>query len=163
MQRLARFTLTLLVGCAIFGCKKSPDLALSDTEGRRFQARCGSEGGCQVTQTAGPDGGAVSLVARGRLIAACPASDGGSVAAGECRPLVCSGDDDCPPAQGLVHGTCVSGLCVEPAHELYADDAVMLCLAGTGLGRSAPAQVERFALGLNCGTPCRVPRTCRQP
>ena len=163
MHRLAHFTLTLLVSCAIFACKKGSDLTLSDTEGRRFQAKCGGEGSCELTQTAGPDAGAVSLAARGRLIAACPASDGGSVAAGDSRPLVCSSDDGCPPAQGLDHGTCINSLCVEPSHELNTDDSVMLCLAGTGLGRSAPAQVERFALGLNCGSPCRVPRTCRQP
>jgi hypothetical protein len=39
----------------------------------------------------------------------------------------------------------------------------MLCLAGTGLGRETPAQVERYALALNCGNPCRIPTPCAQP
>ena len=163
MRKLADFTLCLLVGCAAFGCKKGGEIALADTEGRQFKARCSSESGCELTQTAGPQGGAVSVARRGRLIAVCPATEAGVPAAGECRPLVCSDDDGCPSAEGLDHGTCINGLCVEPSRELNVDDSVMLCLAGTGLGRRAPAQVERFALGLNCGTPCRVPRTCRQP
>jgi hypothetical protein len=168
VKRLVHFTLCgtviVLVSCAIFGCKKGGELSLSDTEGRRFKATCPAAKACELHQTAGPDGGPVSVVTRGRLIAVCPNGDAGvSVAAGECRPLVCNSDDGCPAAEGLEHGTCINGLCVEPSRELNTDDSVMLCLSGTGLGRGAPAQVERFALGLNCGTPCRVPRTCRQP
>jgi len=154
----------LLVLASSLGCSRGGELTLSDTEARRFAAKCSGEGQCELTQQEGPHGGPVNLVARGRLMAVCPTSEGGGqVSAGDCRPLVCSGDASCPPAKGLDHGTCVNGLCVEPSHELGPDDSVMLCMAGTGLGRSAPAQVERFALGLNCGTPCRVPRTCRQP
>jgi hypothetical protein len=39
----------------------------------------------------------------------------------------------------------------------------MLCLAGSGLGSEQARQVERYALGMNCGAPCKVPAPCRQP
>jgi hypothetical protein len=39
----------------------------------------------------------------------------------------------------------------------------MLCLSGTGLGRETPAQIERYALALNCGSPCKIPAPCAQP
>ena len=81
----------------------------------------------------------------------------------QCRPLVCQDDKDCPPAHGLGHGTCVNGLCTEPANAISAADAVLLCLAGTGWGKGSPEQVERYALALNCGTPCKIPSPCRQP
>ena len=100
----------------------------------------------------------------GRLVAACPklaVSAGAAVT--QCRPLVCQADSQCPPAHGLKQGTCVNGLCIEPSQDLIADDAIMLCLSGTGAGYASPPQVERFALGLNCGKPCRVPTPCRQP
>jgi len=76
---------------------------------------------------------------------------------------VCSGDANCPPAHGSKDGHCVNGLCVEPSGELNTDDAVMLCLAGTGLGKDSPEQVSRFAMALNCGSPCKIPAVCRQP
>jgi hypothetical protein len=38
----------------------------------------------------------------------------------------------------------------------------MLCLAGTGLGHAEAKQVERYALGLNCGAPCVVPKPCER-
>jgi hypothetical protein len=154
----------ILAGLGLWGCKSERKLSLEDAEGRHFSAVCPPEAACTLTQTKGPGGQPVSLLARGRLIAVCPSSDAGAEpASGECRALMCADDDACPPSEGLDHGTCVNGLCVEPAHELIADDSVMLCLAGTGLGRSTPEQVERFALGLNCGSPCRVARICRQP
>jgi len=100
----------------------------------------------------------------GYLVAACPAPDAPLEAPiTQCRALVCRADGDCPPAHGLKQGTCINGLCVEPSHNINAEDAIVLCLAGTGAGYGSPQQVERFALGLNCGQPCRVPSPCRQP
>jgi hypothetical protein len=157
---LGNFTVALVLAGVLAGCNRGSEISLTDTEGRKFAAKCNGEGHCELARTAGPgQDSTFSLVASGRLLAVC----GAEASAAECRPLVCSGDGACPPAQGLQHGTCVNGLCVEPSHELTTDDSVMLCLAGTGLGKSSPAQVERFALGLNCGSPCKVPRTCRQP
>ncbi len=140
-------------------CNREREREMKDTEGRVFSAKCNGDG-CQLKQQSGPGDGKVSVASRGRLVAVCPETEG---TAGMCRPLVCTTDGDCPPGQGLEHGTCVNALCIEPSHEVTPDDSVMLCLAGTGLGRNAPEQVERFALGLNCGSPCKVPRTCRQP
>jgi hypothetical protein len=95
----------------------------------------------------------------------CPDSD--SPHLGDCRALACAADSDCPPTSGgaprATTGTCVGSLCVEPSHELGAEDAIFLCLAGTGLGHERADQVTRYALALNCGTPCRVPAPCRQP
>lgn len=56
----------------------------------------------------------------------------------------------------------MGGLCIEPTHDIASADAVMLCLAGTGLGHDQARQVERYALGLNCGTPCSVPKPCER-
>jgi hypothetical protein len=53
----------------------------------------------------------------------------------------------------LAHGTCIDGLCTEPANGIGVADAVMLCLAGTGWGRDSPVQVDRYALAMNCGSP----------
>jgi hypothetical protein len=39
----------------------------------------------------------------------------------------------------------------------------MLCLAGTGKPGNTPLQVQRYAMALNCGSPCKVPAPCRQP
>jgi hypothetical protein len=85
---------------------------------------------------------------------------GDSVHLADCRPLICSNDGECPPVHGLETGACVGSLCVNPANSLIAEDAVMLCLAGTGVGHEKPAQVERYALALNCGEPCAVPAPC---
>ncbi|HEV8247971.1 MAG TPA: hypothetical protein VGP93_19485 [Polyangiaceae bacterium] len=153
------------LAAALLGCKRGSQPVLKDTESRVFSAKCSAQGACELSQKSGPGQGLpVSLSVRGRLIAVCPGSVGDPPAAvAECRPLLCESDNECPPGQGLAHGTCVNGLCIEPSRDVTADDSVLLCLSGTGLGRSSPVQVERFALGLNCGTPCKVPRTCRQP
>ncbi|MGC4066120.1 MAG: hypothetical protein QM784_16030 [Polyangiaceae bacterium] len=80
----------------------------------------------------------------------------------QCRPLTCEGDAECPPAEGLDHGVCINHLCTEPSHAVHTEDAVLMCLAGTGTEPQTPLQAERFALGLNCGTPCQIPKVCRQ-
>ena len=106
-----------------------------------------------------------SLSHTGRLVGICDVAPGGTVpeTPGDCRALVCQADTDCPPAHGLKNGQCLNALCADPAQPLVTPDSVMLCLAGSGLGNSEPRQIERYALALNCGTPCKVPAPCRQP
>ena len=105
------------------------------------------------------------LVARsGRLVGICDVVPGRAPdGPADCRALVCQDDSDCTTAHGLKNGQCLNALCSEPAQALAAPDSVMLCLAGSGLGNQEARQVERYALGLNCGNPCKVPAPCRQP
>jgi hypothetical protein len=149
-------------------CRRISQRKLQDTEGRKLEAQCDREQGCTLKLEAGQKAGGsqleLALRATGRLVGVCgvgPASEPKSPS--DCRALMCSGDADCPPAHGSKDGHCVNGLCVEPSGELNPDDAVMLCLAGTGLGRESPEQVSRFAMALNCGSPCKIPSVCRQP
>jgi hypothetical protein len=150
------------------GCRRISQRSLTDTEGRTFSAECDREGQCKLARKSGdpvsPDKSDLALHSPGLIVAMCDVPEGGEPsAAADCRPLVCQDDSACPPSHGIKDGTCANGLCIEPSNSLNVDDAVMLCLAGTGLGRSAPGQVDRYAMALNCGTPCKVPAPCRQP
>ncbi len=151
-----------MLGLALLGaqaCDEAPRLTLRDTEGRVFQAVCRPNEACQIGQS--DDGTAtMSLFGPGRVVSICPHTE--PVQAWQCRPLVCQKDTECPPAVGLDRGACVSGLCIEPSHPVVTDDAVVLCLAGTGLGKSSRLQVERYAMALQCGDPCAVPKPCRR-
>lgn len=165
MAGRSRIGAAALLGlCLGVACKSKPTLMVSDTEGRRFEARCKKDQ-CELTQVAGPraDTSTTELRTLGRTVAACDGPPGAAPSNWDCRVLVCQGDAECPPEHGLAHGQCLSGLCSDAANVIGIDDAVALCLAGTGLGRSAPAQVDRYALGMNCGQPCVVPKPCRQP
>lgn len=158
-------------------CRNRAELTIQDTEGRSFTLRCSDDRICSLSRAAGPGAAApkssdasqsardlVKLKTAGRLVGICsPAVLEGEPSPSDCRPIVCETNASCPPAEGLSEGVCINGLCTEPSHPLVSDDAVMLCLAGTGVGPRSPAQVERLALGLNCGNPCRVPKPCRQP
>lgn len=169
--RIARLVPVAAAGGALAalacGCSRGIHYHLTDTEGRRFDAVCTPETGCTLTQTDGPkrtDGPArVILNAPGRLVAACDVRDKSETpeSPAECRALVCTGDDACPPAPGVPTSTCIAGTCADPTRETSTPDAVILCLAGTGFGRATPKQIERYALGLNCGTPCNIPAMCR--
>lgn len=146
-------------------CNTRSERTIKDSEGRAFVLQCRErERGCTVTQRGGPKAAVAGAVLRaeGRVVGVC---DGGteSLNIADCRPLVCQQDDDCPPLHGTSSRSCINGLCVDPMHEVNSEDAVMLCLAGTGLGHAEALQVERYALGLNCGEPCKVPSPCRQP
>lgn len=149
-------------------CHGKPKLELRDTESRVYAADCTKDGQCALTQTSGPgapkDKPLTVVRSPGELVGVCNvAASADKPALPDCRALVCKADTDCPPAHGLPHGSCVGSYCTEPAHTLAVDDAVMLCLAGTGLGRTTPKQIERYAMALNCGTPCKVPTPCDQP
>ncbi len=145
-------------------CGRARSAQLQDTEGRRCAARPrdGDVTGLVLVEPPLP-GASFRLERNGYLVAVCPSAQGNSGSPAQCRGLVCQTNQDCPPAHGLEQGTCINGLCIEPSHPIGANDAIMLCLAGTGVGSSSPTQAERFALGLNCGQPCKVPTPCRQP
>jgi hypothetical protein len=167
--RRRRRTRTLLrAGAAllpcVLGCSRNNERTFQDTEGQRYAARCGDKGCTLAVPSAGSAASAPpSLRATGRIVGVCKHGGARTDTPAQCRPLVCQGDKDCPPAHRLEHGTCVNGLCTEPANAISVADAVMLCLSGTGWAEGAPAQVERYALALNCGTPCKIPTPCRQP
>jgi len=154
----------LLMALACFACRSPADRTLRDTEARSWSAHCDAQMSCQLKLVAGehaPDKKDFALHVTGNLVGICDVDANKKVdATTDCRPLVCQGDDDCPPMHGLMHGTCINGLCREPAGTLGVDDAVMLCLAGTGLGITHP---DRLPLAFNCGSPCKVPSACRQP
>lgn len=154
--RLLAMTLTLF---ALTACNGPKSLTLHDTEGRVFSARCAAEmSSCVLQQKQGPHGaGAPVLRANGRYIGVCDSAHDA-----DCRLLTCTGDDDCPAAGRAPHGSCVGGLCTDPTHEITSSDSVMSCLAGTGVGHAEARQVERYALGLNCGTPCVIPKPCER-
>ncbi len=144
-------------------CQKKPR-SYHDTEGRVISARCDLERNCELELLSGghaPDKDALAFFAPGSLVAVCDVTRGKPPdAPSDCRALECKSDADCPPGHGLDHGTCIDDLCHEPTNGITTEDAVMLCLAGTGLGTTKP---DRLAMGLNCGAPCKVPSVCRQP
>jgi len=147
-----------------------PPRTLRDTEGRSFAAECTRKEGCSVAQRGGPKwpgaGSApeVQLRTASRVVAVCNvAPGGGEPHPGECRALTCRSAADCPPAHGTDQGTCLGGICTDESLPITPADATALCLAGTGLGRDSPGQLERAAMGQACGTPCVVPAVCRQP
>ena len=154
--------LLLLLGCGNKGPRQ-----LKDSEGRTFQATCSPEGDCKLEQKSGPKRAEKPeqvLSWEGRLVGICDVAESKQVdGAFDCRPLSCETDKDCPPAHGMKDGQCLNRRCSDPAQEVASRDAIMLCLSGTGLGRETPSQIERYALALNCGKPCRVPAPCAQP
>ena len=159
----------VLVPVVVLGCTRPTEFALTDTEGRQIVASCDQQLACRLTQKGGPREPApkseLVVYAPGKVMSVCAVGpEQKPESPSDCRPLVCRADQDCPPAHGIAHGTCLKGLCVEPAViAATVEDAVMLCLAGTGLGKSSQLQTERYALGVNCGSPCKVPTLCRQP
>jgi hypothetical protein len=175
LPRRAALVAALVAGAVLCACSRTPRLLLRDTESRSFESTCASFERCLVRSEAAarpsgppPEGArpAFAIHTASRLHAVCDVwAQGGSFAVNiaDCRALVCASDADCPPARGLGHGTCASGLCIEPTGAVATEDAVLLCLAGTGAPAQTTRQIERFALGNSCGTPCRVPTVCRQP
>ena len=159
-----RWAPLLLISLALCACSNDVERDVRDTEGRTFHIRCPSEGRCDITQQSGEawPGETKALVfhASSRFVGVCNVVGTGFHEAKNCRPLVCEKNSDCPPAHGMKNGSCVEGFCTDPSQDITQDDAVMHCLAGTGVGTESPRQIERFAMGLNCGTPCAVPKPC---
>lgn len=166
-------------------CDGPKVLTFTDSEHQQFSATCKAGAPCKLSRVQGPShpppsgaepeaNAALALRSNGRVIGLCTSGNAeGAPAEGpeasaraaeliNCRPLVCDGDEHCPPAEGLSHGVCINHLCTEPSHAVNVDDAVLLCLAGAGTPPKTPKQVERLALGYNCGTPCVIPKICRQ-
>jgi hypothetical protein len=163
MSRFLGVVLTVLVATA--SCKSESERTLIDTEGREVKARCHPDRGCVLTLVKGEhasDKTGLAIATPGHIVGLCDVSATGNPdSPSDCRPIVCQADSGCPPAHGLSDGTCINGLCVEPdTEQVTVEDAVMLCLSGTGLGTTKP---DRLAMGLNCGSPCRIPAVCRQP
>jgi len=158
---------TWLVLLLVAGCQKSGPRLLHDTEGRTFEATCPGQGPCKFTQKSGPkrpEKPAQALLVGSRLVGICDVKEGDdSQYPFDCRPLNCQGDADCPPLHDMKDGQCLNGHCSDPAEAIGVQDSIMLCLSGTGLGRETPAQIERYALALNCGSPCKIPAPCAQP
>lgn len=158
----------------LIGCSAPKHLTLTDSEHRQFSASCEKGAPCKLSRAKDPTASAgalpepvanstATLRSVGRVVGLCVSAQ---VSRGaeliDCRPLVCQNDDECPPAEGLTRGVCINHLCTEPSHAVGVEDAVLLCLAGTGSGPKTPKQVERFALGYNCGSPCVIPKVCQQ-
>jgi hypothetical protein len=156
-----------LLAIWLLGCDdQAGPIALRDSEGRRFFMSCkGSTCTYQRASSApiSKEKSGLELRTSGRVVGMCDVEPSSTAEIADCRALVCKADRECPPMHGLEAGHCVNGLCTSPDKDLIADDAVLLCLAGTGLGRNAPKQVERYALAMNCGRPGVVPAPCRQP
>lgn len=166
LSQLARLSTSALLLLAV-GCQKSGTRLLRDTEGRKFEATCTGQGSCTFSQKSGPqriEKPTQALLSGSRLVGICDVKEGAPLEAPfDCRPLNCQSDADCPPLHGMKDGQCLNGHCSDPAEALGVQDSIMLCLSGTGLGRETPAQIERYALALNCGTPCKIPAPCAQP
>lgn len=158
---------TVAICSALFACQNTGPRALRDSEGRRFEASCPRDGACTFEQKSGPrrEGkSAQALLVGSRLVGICDVKPGEAPEGPfDCRPLTCDSDPQCPPLHGMKDGQCVNHRCSDAAEPIDVPDAIMLCLAGTGVGRETPAQIERYALALNCGSPCTVPAPCQQP
>ena len=166
LSHVARLS-TLSVLLLVTSCHKAGPRMLHDTEGRAFEATCPEKGGCKFEQKSGPqrvEKPAQTLMLGSRLVGICDVKEGeGPQYPFDCRPLNCQSDADCPPLHGMKDGQCLNRRCADPAEAIGVQDSIMLCLSGTGLGRETPAQIERYALALNCGTPCKIPAPCAQP
>jgi hypothetical protein len=157
VRTLRSSVLLPLAALALFGCRDKVERTLRDSEGREARASCDDSGECRLLGEDGAERRDLFVRRRSRAIGLCSGE-----ADFECRALVCTADAECPSLGSRSEGSCVNGLCIEPANEIGRDDAVMLCLFGTGPGKSSPVQVDRYALAVNCGSPCQVPRVCRQ-
>jgi len=158
---------TLSVLLLLAGCHKAGPRVVRDSEGRSFEATCPAQGPCRFEQKSGPlrvEKPAQTLMLGSRLVGICDVKEGeGPQYPFDCRPLNCNSDPDCPPLHGMKDGQCLNHHCADPAEAVGVQDSIMLCLSGTGLGRETQAQVDRYAMALNCGNPCKIPAPCPQP
>ncbi len=159
--------LSTVAGLLAFGCQKGGPRQVRDSEGRTFEATCLSKAPCKFQQKAGPrrvEKPTQTLLLGSRLVGICDVKEGEAPPYPfDCRPLDCQSDAECPPLHDMKDGQCLNRRCSDPAEPIGVQDSIMLCLSGTGLGRETPAQVERYALALNCGDPCKIPAPCAQP
>ena len=153
----------LAVTVALHSCAGMPS-TVTDTEKRVFRIDCTEGKACSPSQVEGMKsaGARQVLATSSHVLSVCDAAQAGyRPAPATCRPISCESDADCPIVDSTRNGTCRRGICTNPLKDLVVGDAVSLCLAGTGIGQRTPEQAEKYALGLNCGDPCRVPAACR--
>lgn len=166
LSPLARMS-TLAVLFLLSGCNKGGPRVVRDSEGRTFEATCTANAPCKFSQKSGPqrvEKQTQTLMIGSRLVGICDVKEGAPPEnPSDCRPLSCASDHDCPPLHGMKDGQCLNKRCSDPAEAISVQDSIMLCLAGTGLGRETPEQVERYAMAINCGSPCKIPAPCQQP
>jgi hypothetical protein len=141
----------------------------TDTEDRSYIAECedktctyrpaapASSEGTTTPSAPAPNAPKLTLRSTGHLLAIC---EGEKAKGTACRAVTCT--DSCPTDPAGNKTTCQRGLCVNEGAEITNEDALLLCIAGTGTQRSAK-QAGRMALARTCGTPCVVPAACRQP
>jgi len=163
LGRLSTLAVILLLGA----CNKAGPRIVRDSERRTFEATCDGQAPCKFSQKSGPqriEKATQTLMLGSRLVGICDVKEGEAPQYPfDCRPLSCDSDSDCPPLHGMKDGQCLNKHCADPAEPIGVQDSIMLCLAGTGLGRETPEQIERYALALNCGNPCKIPAPCGQP
>ncbi len=166
--RILRLRLaSVLAGFVPLGCQ-GPQ-RFTDTEDRSYVVECedkvctyrpaapaSSEGAPSSSQPV-PNATNLTLRSTGRLLAIC---EGEKAKGTACRAVTCT--DSCPNDPAGNKTTCQRGLCVNEGADITNEDALLLCIAGTGTKRSAK-QAGRMALARTCGTPCVVPAACRQP
>jgi hypothetical protein len=148
---------------------------LTDSPDEAFAFAC-SPSGCTISANAllprGCDGW--TLFFTGRVMTVC-ASLGGGTVDGLCRPLTCSTDSDCPIFEtGRGAYLCKTGICQDLSSQVYLDDVVPLCLAGSPRGGGCgdlfasamadPAVAAATAAATAaCGSQtCDVPSQCQQ-
>jgi hypothetical protein len=158
----------LAAGTLSLGCRLRAEQTIKDTLGRAFQLNCESGKECAIRlaqeSSKNADKPVFRLTSSGRIVGVCgsPAERAGH-SPSACRPLVCTESSDCPKVSAAQQSLCSKGLCTEPNHSITSEDSVMLCLAETQVGENDASQMEKLALALNCGTPCKIPASCRQP
>lgn len=162
-KRVTVFVCLSVVG-SLGGCTRGPQ-PFADTLGRTFTYECNDESGCTFTREGAPGNAkkeGVLLARKGRVLSVCDVPHGVKEApTPQCRAVTCQADG-CPPDPNGRRLTCENGLCVAPDAEITTDDAVLLCLADTKVGRGAQSSA-RLALAYSCGKPCEIPASCRQP
>lgn len=173
-RKISGWGIALLALLSSSACDKPVKTTLTDTEGRTFSATCSGQT-CELAEApeakpsaTKPEGAEAAFVLHvaSRLFAVCEVWKQGNSHAinpADCRALTCKADADCPHARNMNRGACTNGLCTEPSGPISNEDAVLLCLAGTGTPGGTTRQIERYALGNACATPCDVPAVCRQP
>lgn len=111
------------------------------------------------------------IFAGSRLVVLCPLGVGFlSIEVAQCRPIVCTDDDDCPRHE---HARCVEGRCARESEPWTEVDVIALCLAE--VARASPDcaewdahlfEAERLAAGpvtRHCpggGEACTAPIDC---
>jgi hypothetical protein len=164
-RRVKSLGLLLLAIAACSSSSQTFQESLKDTTGATFHVSCPSSP-CDTTTTGTPTGcSGWTIFNSSRIAVMCSNSNVGA----NCRPFACTGDDNCPKAQGwsLV---CKDSVCQNLKLPIYEGDVVALCLATTprsgldcvGEPNTATQSVQAKA-DAACTNGCTVPPDCLQP